>query len=193
MAKKIANGEGFNQSRTEASKDEWLTPPEIFGAFPRFDLDPCAPVHRPWDTALHHYNALDDGLKQKWHGNIWLNSPYGDQTRVWLRNLLETTHSGIALTFARTETQMFFDYVWDAADAVLFVRGRIRFYEFTCAKCGKGASQHKAGFTCPTYTPSPNVVQGGSAGAPSILIAYGPAMARELKHCGIPGKFIALK
>ena len=35
--------------------------------------------------------------------------------------------------------------------------------------------------------------RGGSAGAPSVLIAYGPAMARDLKNCGIPGKFISLK
>ena len=154
---------------------------------------PDAPVHRPWDTALHHYNVHDDGLKQKWHGNIWLNSPYGDQTRVWLRNLIQTTGSGIALTFARTETGMFFDYVWDRADAVLFVKGRIRFYEFACATCKAGASQHKKDFPCKTYIASPNVVRGGSAGAPSILIAYGTQMARELKHCGIPGKFISLK
>jgi len=64
---------------------------------------------------------------------------------------------------------------------------------FTCAKYGKGASQHKAEFTCPTYTPSPNVVRNGSADAPSILIAYGPALAHELKHCDIPGKFTSLK
>lgn len=187
-------GEGFNQQRDlDTSKDEWLTPPEIVGKFPRFDLDPCAPVHRPWDTARAHYNIHDNGLAQRWHGNIWLNSPYGDQTRVWLRQLIETTGSGIALTFARTETAMFFDYVWDVATAVLFVRGRIRFYEFTCSVCGQGASTHKAGSPCPTYTQSGAVVRGGSAGAPSILIAYGDAMARELKQCGIPGKFISLK
>lgn len=31
--------------------DEWLTPPEILGELGPFDLDPCAPLTRPWGTA----------------------------------------------------------------------------------------------------------------------------------------------
>lgn len=42
--------------------DEWLTPPEIIKALGAFDLDPCAPVVRPWGTAARHYTVQDDGL-----------------------------------------------------------------------------------------------------------------------------------
>ena len=35
--------------------DEWLTPPNILLALGAFDLDPCAPIVRPWDTAALHY------------------------------------------------------------------------------------------------------------------------------------------
>ena len=36
-------------------KNEWLTPPELLAKLGQFDLDPCAPVNRPWPTATHHY------------------------------------------------------------------------------------------------------------------------------------------
>ena len=42
--------------------DEWLTPPEIIRALGPFDLDPCAPVNRPWDTANDHYLAAGQAV-----------------------------------------------------------------------------------------------------------------------------------
>ena len=38
-------------------KDEWLTPPGILNRLGEFDLDPCTPIDRPWDTAKLHYNV----------------------------------------------------------------------------------------------------------------------------------------
>jgi hypothetical protein len=35
--------------------DDWLTPPDIIAALGPFDLDPCSPETRPWDTAAKHY------------------------------------------------------------------------------------------------------------------------------------------
>lgn len=35
--------------------DEWLTPPKIIDKLGEFDLDPCSPIFRPWDTANKHY------------------------------------------------------------------------------------------------------------------------------------------
>lgn len=63
-------------------KDEWLTPPEIIKALGPFDLDPCAPVNRPWETAAKHYTVLDNGLTKPWHGRVWCpicNSFKGDR------------------------------------------------------------------------------------------------------------------
>ena len=61
-------------------KDEWLTPPEIIDALggpASFDLDPCAPVTRPWPTAKEHFTIIDNGLTKPWRGRIWFNPPYG--------------------------------------------------------------------------------------------------------------------
>lgn len=150
-------------------KDEWLTPPEIIKALGDFDLDPCSPVNWPWDVNLIDYYTLkDDGLKLPWFGRVWLNPPYGKHTGDWLKKLSDHGN-GIALIFARTETKMFFDYVWNRADSVLFLEGRLSFYH---------ASGEKASM---------------NAGAPSVLVAYGSDNTEMLKDSGIRGKFLLVK
>lgn len=155
------------EGKTEIGKDEWLTPKYITDSLGKFDLDPCSPINRPWDTAFKHYTILDDGLSQPWHGRVWCNPPYGNSTSVWLEKCVEHGNC-IALIFARTETRMFFNHIWDKADALLFIKGRLKFY-------------HVDG------------TQGGSAGAPSVLVAYGQENAEILENCCIEGKFIRLR
>ncbi len=154
-------------SQNTAYKDEWLTPPEIIEALGPFDLDPCAPIMRPWDTAARHFTLKDDGLMQPWEGHVWLNPPYGKHTWKWL-NRLALHGQGITIIFARTETEGFQRFVWGAADAVLFIKGRVRFY-------------HVDG------------TRGGTPGAPSVLAAYGAENVRRLARCDIPGSFLMLK
>jgi hypothetical protein len=148
----------------KGGKDEWLTPPYVVEALGDFDLDPCSPIVRPWDTAKNHFNINDDGLNKEWLGRVWCNPPYGDQAKLWLEKCAKHGNC-IALTFARTETKMFFESVWDKADAVFFIKGRLKFYHVT----GE---------------------EGGSAGAPSVLIAYGKENAEILKNCNLKGKFL---
>lgn len=75
------------------NNDEWLTPLNIINALGEFNLDPCSPIKRPWDTAKNHYSLNDgDGLLLPWHGRIWLNPPYGRDTFKWLEKL--SNHQG---------------------------------------------------------------------------------------------------
>lgn len=155
------SGIGSHQSAA-MGKDEWLTPPDLLLALGAFDLDPCAPVTRPWPTAARHYTIEDDGLSKIWSGRIWLNPPYGDQTGEWLERLKE--HGcGTALIFARTETETWFRYVWPFASAILFLRGRLYFHHVT----GQQAKHN--------------------SGAPSALVAYGSADACKLRQCRLLG------
>lgn len=149
-----------------ALKDEWLTPPEILQELGPFDLDPCAPIKRPWPTAAEHYTIEDNGLAQPWHGRVWCNPPYGLEAARWLDRLARHGN-GIALIFARTETRMFFEHVWRRADAVLFIEGRLHFHHVD----GRRAA--------------------ANSGAPSCLIAYGDENALRLKDCGL-GAFFRL-
>lgn len=134
----------FN-SNTDNS-EEWLTPPQLLRALGPFNLDPCAPVNRPWDMAARHYTVLDDGLSKPWQGRVWLNPPYGKKVFAWLERLAEH-RSGLALIFARTETRGFHQTIWRQAHSVFFFLGRLRFYHL-------------------------NGEQGGTANAPSCLVSY---------------------
>lgn len=160
------SGMGSHQSAAMLN-DEWLTPPDLLAALGPFDLDPCAPVVRPWPMATEHRTRADDGLACDWFGMVWLNPPYGQQAATWLKRLKEHGN-GIAMIFARTETAMFFDHVWSDATAILFMQGRVHFHyvDGTRAKA--------------------------NSGAPSVLIAYGAAAAGRLERSQIPGKLIYL-
>ena len=54
--------------RSANTTDEWYTPKEIVDALGVFDLDPCSPVKRLWDTAKRHITPEEDGLKADWGG-----------------------------------------------------------------------------------------------------------------------------
>lgn len=152
----------MNVHAGEASKDEWLTPPEIIQSLGEFDLDPCSPINRPWPTAKHHFTILDDGLMKEWFGRVWMNPPYGKALEHWL-NRLALHGDGIAFTFARTETKAFQKLVFPHADSIFFLSGRVTFYH---------VSGNKA------------IANGG---APSVLIAYGGRNSDAINDSGLQG------
>lgn len=162
-------GMGGHQS-SAMLKDEWLTPPAVLERLGEFDLDPCAPINRPWGTAKHHYSIADNGLMKPWFGRVWLNPPYGGPSILgpWMRRIVDHG-AGLALIFARTETEIFFETVWGAAHALLFLQGRLHFHHVDGTRAA------------------------ANAGAPSVLIAYGEADAAILRDCGIAGRFVPLK
>ena len=89
---------GDHQS-ANMKEETWLTPPELLSTLGSFDLDPCSPIQRPWETAAKHYTVEHDGLKQPWHGRVWCNPPYGRKAGQWLARLADHGN-GIALIFA---------------------------------------------------------------------------------------------
>jgi hypothetical protein len=140
--------------------DEWLTPPEIVRALGEFDLDPCAPVNRPWNTAECHFSIEDDGLSKPWNGRVWMNPPFGREAVKWMRRLRDHGN-GIALIPARTETAMFYEAVWGLAAGVLFIKGRPHFHY---------VDGRRADF---------------NSGAPICLVAYGAGNLDALCKSGL--------
>lgn len=160
-----ARGMGGHHRGFEGLNDEWLTPPPILAALGPFDLDPCSPVDRPWPTAARHLTVNDDGLSAPWADDefVWLNPPYGQMTWRWLDRLAAHPAGGVALIFARTETDGFSRSVWNQASAILFLSGRLHFHYVTGAR-------------------SPM-----NSGAPSCLVAYGDLAVERLVACDLPG------
>lgn len=101
---------------------------------------------------------------QRLFGRVWCNPPFGRESVKWLRKMV-SHGNGIALIAARTETAMFYECVWNTADAVCFIRGRPHFHyvDGTRAKA--------------------------NSGAPICLIAYGEHNAQVLRDSGL-GKVV---
>lgn len=148
-------------------KDEWLTPPRIIAALGSFELDPCAPVVRPWPTAERHISLPADGLAAVWSGRVFCNPPYGRETGKWLARCAEHGNA-TALIFARTETEDFVEQVWKKANSILFLWGRLYFHHVDGTKAS------------------------ANAGAPSCLIAYDQHNTRKLATSGLPGQLVRL-
>jgi hypothetical protein len=150
--------------RLRLGKDEWLTPPDILTALGPFDLDPCAPINRPWDMATRHFTVRDDGLSQPWSGRVWLNPPFGSETGKWT-NRLDRHGNGIALVPASTDAKWFHQTVWGGASVrgLLFLKGRLSFFH-------ANGSQAK-----------------NNNGKAIVLVAYGVDNLERLKTCGLPG------
>lgn len=148
-----------------AQTTTWLTPLEIIRALGDFDLDPCG--YPNWPTAERLICLPDDGLAADWQGRVWLNPPYGAAVWTWL-DKLANHGDGVALIFARTETAGFVRQVWQRADAVKFLHGRLNFHR-------------------------PNGERGqANAGAPSCLVAYGEGNVRALYDSPIAGTTVRL-
>lgn len=148
----------------------WLTPLPLIralGGAESFDLDPCG--MKGWPTARQSYCLPQDGLALPWHGRVWMNPPYTTgEVGKWLRRLADHGN-GLALIFARTETEAFQVHVFQRAHAILFVAGRLTF----CQRDGRLAKSN--------------------AGAPSVLIAYGAEEAARLEAVNVPGAYVRLR
>lgn len=151
---------GFRHERSQGESVEWYTPPEIFQALAiTFDLDPAAPVGGlPWIPAQRSFSRADDGLTQPWNGRVWLNPPYGRGIEQWL-NRLARHGDGLALVFARTDTRWYQEIV-RRATAICFIAGRLSFIRGDRSRAG-------------------------TAGAPSVLLAFGLPCALALVEAGL--------
>jgi hypothetical protein len=160
----------FERSK-EKSTVEWYTPKYIIDALGgRFDLDPASSqtALAMNNSAMKIYTKEINGLENEWFGNVFLNPPYTNPDIGLFMKKLAEHGNGIALVYNRADSKWFQDYVFDQADAILFLRKRIKFFK-------------KDG------TP------GNNPGTGSILIAYGAENVQKLEQCGLDGKLVYLK
>lgn len=148
---------------TSKPTDEWYTPIEIINALGSFDLDPCSPVNRLWDTAKEHYTKIDNGLIKEWKGRIWLNPPYSyPLISLFMQRMAKHRNGGIALLFNHLNNSLFYNHIFPYADSILLLRKRIKFYRA-------------------------DGTQGERPAKDSVLIAYGKENTRALLNSRLPG------
>jgi hypothetical protein len=130
-----------------------------------FDLDPCAARHGGGHVpSLQSYVLPEhDGLVEPWFGRVWVNPPYGTQTRDWVERLAQHG-DGIGLVFARTGTR-WFQQIASRTSSVCFVGKRVKFIN---GQTGE---------------------EGGTPGADSMLIAFGESNAEVLRRSNLGAVF----
>jgi len=150
---------GYDRSTDQTTTTPWLPPQWLTDAVQPVDLDPSAlEGQMPWSTARVMLTPKEDGPTTVWRAQdfVFYNPRGGARMPGCMAKSAKHGH-GFTLSYARTDTQYFFDSVFrhPNATALFFFEGRLKF----CHLDG---------------TP------GGSAGAPSVLIAYGPEARRRL-------------
>jgi len=108
--------------------DEWYTPKWVFDALNvEFDEDVASPgalYARDVPATLHR---SVNSLNHDWKGFVWMNPPYGGRNGLspWLAKFIQHGN-GVCLVPDRTSAPWWQDAV-KLMDAVLFVRGKIKF------------------------------------------------------------------
>ena len=124
--------------RTQFTGDnEWYTPTDYIEAarevMGTIDLDPASTEFGQKKVkAKTFYTKENDGLKQEWKGNVWLNPPYAQPFIAqfihkamfeWYQNHISQM---IILTHNYTDTEWFHEAEFQAK-LLCFTKGRIRF------------------------------------------------------------------
>ncbi|MGO1541409.1 MAG: DNA N-6-adenine-methyltransferase [Luteimonas sp.] len=126
----VANNSGNN---------EWYTPAEYIEAARRvmggIDVDPASSaIANSRVQALTYFTAEDDGLKQEWHGRVWMNPPYAQPLIANFADAVAEKYAGGEIEQACVLVNNATDTAWfhtmlAGASAVCFPRGRIRFID----------------------------------------------------------------
>jgi ParB family chromosome partitioning protein len=133
-----AEGEGEAPHVAQnTGEQEWYTPPEYLDAaravLGGFDLDPASSAAAQENVrAGAYYSREDDGLSRRWFGRVWMNPPYASGLVDDFAGKLVSEYKAGEVTAAvvlvnnGTETA-WFRRLLDAASAVCFPTGRVRF------------------------------------------------------------------
>jgi hypothetical protein len=131
--------ENLNLRSKAADRMEWYTPPYIVEAartcLGAIDVDPAScDLAQQTVKAGKYFTKESDGLKQEWHGRVWLNPPYRSLViNNFVRKLLVEMNAGrtteaIMLTNNQTDTE-WFSKAKAASAAICFPKFRIKFWK----------------------------------------------------------------
>jgi len=126
----VANNSGEN---------EWYTPPEYVEAARRLmgtiDVDPASSDKaNEIIRAGKYYTVENDGLKQHWDGNVWLNPPYAQPLVDKFSKVLASKYKAgeikqaCVLVNNATDTE-WLQRIMRLCTAMCFIKGRVKFLD----------------------------------------------------------------
>ena len=115
-----------------SKSNEWTTPQHLFDELNQefnFTLDPCATEENA--KCSKHFTIEDDGLSKDWSNDVvFMNPPYGREIKKWIKKAYEESLNGatvVCLIPARTDTTYWHDFIFEKADDIRFLKGRLKF------------------------------------------------------------------
>lgn len=119
-----------------SDKQDWETPQELFDNLNNefdFELDAFASDKNA--KCKHFFTERDDSFQQDWtkYKSIFINPPYTSKVQdEVLKKINDTISSNwrgviVLLIPARTDTKRWHDYIFNKADDIRFIKGRLRF------------------------------------------------------------------
>lgn len=115
-----------------SKSNEWTTPQYLFDELNdefNFTLDPCATDENA--KCSKYFTIEDDGLSKDWSNDVvFMNPPYGREIKKWIKKAYEESLNGaivVCLIPARTDTTYWHDFIFDKADDIRFLKGRLKF------------------------------------------------------------------
>ena len=138
-----------------SGNQEWGTPPEIVEAARKvmgvIHLDPASCYKANLRVlANHYYNKVDNGLDQRWGGNVWLNWPFGrKENYLWVNKLIHEWTIGhidqaCCICYAATSEAWFKPL---KNFPICFLHGRTNYIDLSTGLQVKGVSKG----SCVTY------------------------------------------
>jgi len=124
---------------TGGGANEWYTPPEFLDVarqvLGHIGLDPASCVAAQETVRADNFYTKDsDGLKRRWSGTVWLNPPYSQPlVAQFVEKLVAEFRAGnvtaaILLSSNGTDAA-WFHHAAEAATAICFTKGRIKFVD----------------------------------------------------------------
>lgn len=141
VLEKVASEKEKPHVTFNSGNNEWYTPEKYIemarAVLGEIELDPASSeTANKTVKADCFYTEQDDGLSKQWRGKVWMNPPYGtDLIGKFTEKFADeytagSITEGIVLVNNATETA-WFSYLVEAAAAVVFPHGRIRYYSPT--------------------------------------------------------------
>jgi len=132
--------------------DVWETPRQIFEfAKAYFQVFPELDVASTHENSLcdFHFTEREDGLKQTWFKDVWMNPPYSKASK-WIQKASEENKKNniniIALLNVTTDTHAWHDHILGNQTEIVFLEGRVRFNQYGIP--AKHPSQHPSCLVC---------------------------------------------
>lgn len=120
----MANTHVSGKRADYSPNDRIFTPASVFDALGlRFDLDPAHPPMPTNVPCKRYYTEQDDGLKQNWHGLVWLNPPFSNPT-PWADKWLDHANGLMLCQMSRAK---WFNRLWESNAAMTIMPNNFGF------------------------------------------------------------------